>query len=57
MDPAHRQRLIMNICDSLSMATKEVQARCVSEFSKVHEDFGHGVKEELQKRSDMRSRI
>jgi len=56
LDKEQRQRLIMNICDQLAVTTKEIQERCVSEFSKVHEDFGHGVKDELHKR-DMRSRI
>jgi catalase len=57
LDVGHRQRLISNICDSLSHANSEIQKRSVSQFRKVHEDFGNGVEEELKKRHDLRSRI
>lgn len=57
LDSSHRQRLVSNVCDNLSGANHEIQKRCISEFHKVHEDFGNGVAAELKKRVDMRSHI
>lgn len=57
LDASHRQRLISNICDTMVDVSPEIQKRAIQEFSKVHEDFGNGVSDELKKRQDVRSRI
>ncbi|KAI6174495.1 Catalase [Aphelenchoides bicaudatus] len=50
LDASHRQRMIENMCDSLSQANEAIQRRVIYVFANVHEDFSNGLIKELETR-------